>query len=137
MKLEKHRESLVEVSDTIKDALDDPKGIVAHQRRLMAMISLGTAQLVEIYLHKMDVMKPGSQIKHEWLKKDEKNALLRLSSTLTVNPGKIPKIVEILALAREIESDRDEIVYGSPLAGEKALKEKIILFLELKKAAGE
>ncbi len=137
MKIEKHREALAEVSETIKDALDDPKGIMAHQRRLMSMLSLGTAQIVEIYLHRLDVMKPGAQIKHEWLKKDEKNALLRLSSALTVSPGKIERIGEILAFAREIESDRDEIVYGSPLATDKALKEKIGLFLELRKAAGE
>jgi DNA-directed RNA polymerase subunit H (RpoH/RPB5) len=137
MKIEKHRDALGEVSQTIKDALDDPKGIVIHQRRLMSMLSLGTAQVVEIYLHRLDVMKPGAQIKHEWLKKDEKNALLRLSSALTISPGKIPKIGEILALAREIEADRDEIVYGSPMASDKALKEKIDLFLELKKAIGE
>lgn len=137
MKLEKHRESLMEVSDTIKDALNDPRGIMVHQRRLMAMLSIGTAQLIEMHFHKLDVIKPGAQIKHEWLKKDERNTLLRLSSALTTSPGKIPAIGEILALAREIEADRDEIVYGSRLSGDRVLKEKIALFLDLKKVVGE
>jgi hypothetical protein len=137
MKIDKHREILKEVSETIKDALDAREGILAHQRRLMAMLSLGTAQLIEIYFHKQDVVKLGVQIKHEWLKKDEKNVSVRLSSLLTTAPGKIPNISEILSLAKEIERDRDEIVYGSPLASDRALKEKIDLFLELKKLVGE
>lgn len=137
MRIEKHREVLEEVSQTIKDALDDPAGLLAHQRRLIAMLSLGASQLLEIYFHKLDVIKPGTQIKHEWFKMGEKNALIRLSAILTSDPRKIPKINELLSFAREIEKDRDDIMYGSPLAGDRSLKEKIDLWLELKKIVGE
>lgn len=137
MRIDKHREALREVSDTIKDALDDPAGLMGHQRRLVAMLSLGMAHLVEIYFHKADVLKPGTQIKHEWFKMGEKNALMRLSAILTTDPGKIPKINEIMAYARNLEKDRDDIMYGSPLAGDNILKEKIDLWLELKKIVDE
>ena len=137
MKLEKHREVLKEVSDTIKDALENPEGMVYHQRRLMAMLSLGVSQLLETYFHKLNVIKPGTQIKHEWFKRSEDNILLRLSAVLTTAPRDIPGMDEILAFARRVESERDDIVYGSPLANDKKLREKIDLWLELKKLVDE
>ena len=60
---------------------------------------------------------------------------------LTKNITALKNANTILALAREIERSRDDIVYGAPLPNDRVLREKIEIFLELKKkikhAAGE
>ena len=59
MRAEKHKKALQEVLDEIQTALDDPRGLVAHQRRLATMLSIGTCELIEIYFHKLGIMKGG------------------------------------------------------------------------------
>ena len=49
MKIEKHLKSLEEVMDEIQVALEDPRGLIAHQRRLATMLSIGVCELIEIY----------------------------------------------------------------------------------------
>ena len=132
MKIEKHEEALKEVYETIDQALSDPKGILGHQRRIASMMSMGMQQAIELYFHKLHIIKPGTQLKHEWFKLDEKNIRNRLSPILTKNLEEIPKINEILFLSMKIESDRNDLVYGTPLEDDKKLKEKIDVFLELK-----
>ena len=132
MKIEKHEDALKEVYQTIDQALNDPKGLLSHQRRIASMTSMGMQQIVEMYFHKLNIIKPGTQLKHEWFKLDEKNINNKLSPTLTKKLKEIPKINEILFLSRKIESDRNDLVYGAPLENDKTLKEKIDVFLELK-----
>ena len=132
MKIEKHEDALKEVYQTIDQALNDPKGLLSHQRRIASMTSMGMQQIVEMYFHKLNIIKPGTQLKHEWFKLDEKNINNKLSPTLTKKLEEIPKINEILFLSRKIESDRNDLVYGAPLENDKTLKEKIDVFLELK-----
>ena len=137
MQDEKHEEALKEVDSTIEDAL---KGnTLDHQRRIAAMTSIGIQHAIELYFHKLHVMKPGASLKHEWFKLNEKNVKLRLSSAVTKKLDEIPNILEILSIAREIEKDRNELVYGAPLKDDKILREKIDSFLEIKKIimAGE
>ncbi len=97
------------------------------------MISLGVQHSIELYLHKLHVIKPGAFLKHEWFKMSEKNARLRLSAVVTKKLDEIPNIAEILLLAKEIERDRNEIVYGAPLKNDEILRDKIDHFLEIKK----
>ena len=132
MKIEKHEDALKEVYQTIDQALNDPKGLLSYQRRIASMTSMGMQQIVEMYFHKLNIIKPGTQLKHEWFKLDEKNINNKLSPTLTKKLKEIPKINEILFLSRKIESDRNDLVYGAPLENDKILKEKIDVFLELK-----
>ena len=132
MKIEKHEDALKEVYQTIDQALNDPKGLLSYQRRIASMTSMGMQQIVEMYFHKLNIIKPGTQLKHEWFKLDEKNINNKLSPTLTKKLEEIPKINEILFLSRKIESDRNDLVYGAPLENDKILKEKIDVFLELK-----
>ena len=132
MKIEKHEDALKEVYQTIDQALNDPKGLLSYQRRIASMTSMGMQQIVEMYFHKLNIIKPGTQLKHEWFKLDEKNINNKLSPTLTKKLKEIPKINEILFLSRKIESDRNDLVYGAPLENDKTLKEKIDVFLELK-----
>lgn len=135
MKIEKHIEALREVEITIKEALESGN-ILAYQRRLISMLSLGTQQLIEIYLHKLEVIKPGTQVKHEWFRMGRRNLRIRLSSILTTEIRKVPGLDEILEFAKVIEEDRNELIYGSPLDDDEILREKIDAFLEIKKMVG-
>ncbi len=131
MQEEKHIEALKEVEDTIGEAL---KGnLLDYQRRIMFMISLGTQHLIELYFHRLHIIKPGAQVKHEWFKMGDKNASFRLSAVLTKKLDEIPNILEIISVAREVEKDRNEIVYGAPLKDDAVLRSKISEFLEIKK----
>ncbi len=136
MKIEKHFEALKEVDETIEEALNS-KNILSYQRRLSAMLSLGIQQLIEIYLHRLNVIRPGTQVKHEWFGIGERKLHQRLSAILTTEAKNIPRIREILILAKEIESDRNDILYGSPLSDESTIKGKIDAYLEVKRIIEE
>lgn len=130
MRLEKHRESLKEVVDEIETALEDPEGLMRHQRRLALMLSLGVAELVEAYFHKLGIMKSGARIKHTWFKRGD--LAERLESQITGNLEDVESIGKVLGLCKEIEEARDDVAYGSPLTDEKLIKEKVDQFLEVR-----
>jgi len=132
MQEEKHKEALKEVMDTIEEALNS-RDISQHQRRLISMLSIGLQHVVEVYLHRLKVIKPGVQVKHNWFALGERNIRLKFSSILTKPYDKIPEINDIVSLARNIEIDRNDILYGSPTVDNAKLKEKIDNFLEIKK----
>lgn len=131
MRLEKHSESLKEVLDEIKAALEDPSGLVRHQRRLAFMLSLGVCDLVEIYFHRLGIMKEGGRIKHGIFRK--KDAMELLSHQITSRPEDAKHVRRLVEMATDMEIERDDIAYGAPLSDEKTLGEKIELFLEMKK----
>src|SRR3989338_383330 len=133
MQEEKYLDALKETDITIKEALGG--NMLDDQRRLMSMISLGVQHSIELYFHKLRVIKPGAFVKHEWFRMGDKNARQKISIILTKKIDEIPNIPEIISLAREIESDRNDIVYGAPLNDDKILRDKIDSFLELKKLA--
>ena len=131
MQEDKHVDALKEAEDTIEEAL---KGnLLDYQRRVMFMISLGLQHAIELYFHRLRIIKPGAQVKHEWFKMGDKNVKLRLSAILTKKLDEIPNILEILSIAREIEKARNEIVYGAPLKDDEVLRNKIDEFLEIRK----
>ena len=133
MKEEKHIEALREVMETIEESLKDNRGIIAWQRRIAAMLSLGSQHIIEIYLHRKNAIKSGVQLKHEWLKLDYKNLNMRLSGILTKEISDIEDINEIFSIAKYIESDRNELMYGSRIDDDELLRKKIENFLEIKK----
>lgn len=137
MREEKHIAALTEVKETIDEALKDARGMLGRQRRLMFALSLGTQHLIEMWLHRSGAIKPGASVKHEWFKSEEKNLKIKLAGILTKDIQIIKGANKILALAREIERDRNDIVYGAPLPDDSILKEKVNAFLELKKAVEE
>lgn len=130
MRLEKHEESLEEVMDEIQTALEDPKGLTSHQRRLAMMLSLGASELIEAYFHKLDIMKPGARVKHNWIKK--KRPHQKLKNQITGDIKEINRLELILEKARVIERSRNDIAYGSPIEREETIKKKIDLFFEIK-----
>ncbi len=133
MQPEKHEEALDEVERTLREALGDPAGILRHQRRIALMTSLGAQQLIELHLHRLHVIKPGAQLKHEWFKLDQRNLEYKLAPLLTKPGADIPKLAEALSLAFRIETGRNDLVYGAPIASDRVLRERIDAFLELKR----
>lgn len=131
MRLEKHIESLKEVLREIESALEDAQGLTAHQRRLAAMLSLGICELIEIYFHRLGIMKEGARIKHSIFRKGNMEALL--SSQITAPLKAVKSIERILEIAADIENSRDDMLYGSPVDEEGLLKEKIDGFFDLRK----
>lgn len=134
---ERHIEALREVHETIEETIKDSRGFLPRQRRLIAMISLGAAHLVELYFHKLNALKPGMQIKHDWFQSENKRLKVHLIGFLTKKIDNLPKSEKILSLAHEIELKRNELVYGTALKNDLILKEKLDLFLELKKIIEE
>jgi hypothetical protein len=134
--IEKNKHILKEVEEEIESALKDPKGLVAHQRRLAFSLSLGTVALIENCLNKSGVLRTGTKINHLWLKKKKENVKELISRQITCPIENIRDIDKILDMALELEKERNEIAYGKPVS-EKLLKEKVNLFFELKKLIWE
>ena len=121
-----------EIMDEIESALKDIRGLVAHQRRLAFLLSLGTVSLIEYYLDKQNVLKSGARINHLWLRKNKENAKKLISNQIICPISNLEAVDELLNMAYNLEKERDELAYGKKTS-EEALKEKINLFLNLKK----
>ena len=132
MKIEKHEVILKEVLDEIESALKDNRGLISHQRRLAFSLSLGSVNLIEIYLRKLDIMKEGSKINHMWFKRKDDTIKDYIQKQITVPLHSVADIDKIIEIAFKIEEKRDDLAYGAP-STEKLLQEKINLFFELKK----
>ena len=137
MQNEKHLEALKEVKKAIEEALKDPEGLLSRQRLLTSALSLGMQHLIELWLHKLGAIKPGAAVKHERLASEEKRLEIRLAGVLTKKIEDLKNSDMIFSFARDIEMDRNDIIYGAPLPTDLVLREKIESFLELKKAIEE
>lgn len=129
---EKHEEALNEVKEEIENALKDKRGLLFHQRRLAFLLSLGMANIIELYFHKLDLIKGGSKINHLWFKKTKEKIKERLQEQIVSPIDSIQCIEEIIEIASKIEEKRDNLAYGAP-STEKILQEKINLFFELRR----
>ncbi len=135
MQIEKHAAALKEVNAYIDESLS--KGLLQRQRLLMTALSLGMQHVIELWLHKTRAIKPGASVKHEFFKSEERKLKLKLAGMLTKDISVLKNVDAILSIAREIERSRDDIIYGAPLPNDRALREKIDYFFELKKAVKE
>ncbi len=137
MQEEKHIAALQEVLRTIEQALNDKEGLLNYQRRIMSMLSLGAQHLIELYLHKMAAIQPGAQIKHEWLKLSDVNLRERIQPALTKEFNSLPSLADVCFIARKIETERNDAVYGAPLTNDVLLRKSIDSFLQLRKIVEE
>ena len=135
MKIERHEESIKEVLEAIDVALKDVRGLVSHQRRLMFMVSFGMAELVELYLHKVGVMKNGASVNHMWFKRRRVYILEKIQSQIYGSVELVENFDEVVSLAMRIEEKRDDLAYGISVS-DKVLMEKINLFFKLKELVG-
>ena len=98
MKEEKHEEIIKEVLDEIESALKDNRGLVSHQRRLIFSITLGAANLLELYFHKLNIIKEGSIVNHLWFKRKKEKIVKQLQNQVTSPINTIKDINEILEI---------------------------------------
>lgn len=121
-----------EVEDEIKTALEDPRGIASHQKRLAFCLSLGIVGLLENYLKRKNILKHGVKINHRWFKKNKENVKRILENKLTSPLSVLENFDKILDVAYEIESKRNELAYGKNVS-DRLLQELINKFLDVKK----
>ncbi len=131
MKEEKHYEIINEVIDEIDSAIKDPRGLIAHQRRLAFSLSLGAINLLELYLHKHDILKQGVKMDHRWFARKKEKIIQEIENQTTSPINGLEYIDEIIDTVIAIEEKRNDLAYGSP-ATEELLQQKINLFFKLR-----
>ncbi|MBI2542372.1 hypothetical protein HYV80_06705 [Candidatus Woesearchaeota archaeon] len=104
MKIETHLKNLKESIEVIEESIE--KGLVERQRNIGFNTSAACIDMLEILLHKNDLIDPGFIIKHEWLKSANK--------IKEKFPFDFSKKNEIIRLISKIEEKRDILCYGKP-----------------------
>lgn len=122
MKIESHLESLKESLAVIEESII--KGLIERQRTIGFHASAASIDLLEILLHKNNLIDQGFIIKHKWLK--SKNAIKEKFQFY------FPKKEEILDLIYKIEEKRNILCYGKPQKLE-IIQEVLENFNKLKK----
>ena len=121
MKIESHLENLKESINEIEESIS--KGLISKQRTLGFHASAGAADIIEILLHKNNLIDSGFMVKHEWF-----NSKRKIEEKLNFE---FPKKKEILDLTVKIESVRNSLCYGKRQEEEK-LEELVSNFNKLK-----
>ncbi len=130
MKIEKREEILKEVIDEIDSALKDNRGLVFHQRRLAFLLSLGALNILELYLHNLNVIKEGVKLNHLWFKRKRQTINEYLQNQIISPISSIKDMEKIIDLIIQIEEKRDDLAYGAK-ANEEVIQQKINLFFKL------
>ncbi|MDO8460717.1 MAG: hypothetical protein Q7S74_06420 [Nanoarchaeota archaeon] len=122
MKIEAHLKNLKESLEVIEESIE--KGLIERQRTIGFHTSTAAAEMLEILLHKLNLLDTSIIIKHEWLK--SKNTIEEKL------PFDFPKKKDVLDLILKIEEKRNALCYGKPQ--EKDVIQEIINdFNKLKK----
>ncbi len=122
MNVEAHLRNLKESLSLIEESIE--VGLVERQRTIGFNASAASADMLEILLHKRNLIDPGFIVKHEWLKSKRK-----VQEKL---PFDFPGKGEILALMLKVEEKRNSLCYGKPQKDE-TIREVIEDFNTLKK----
>lgn len=121
MKIESHLENLKESIMEIGEAIT--RGLVSKQRTLGFHASAGAADIIEIILHKNNLIDPGFIVKYEWF-----NSKRKTEEKLNFE---FPKKEEIFDLILKIEAVRNSLCYGKRQR-EESLEELVSNFNKLK-----
>ena len=122
MKIESHLENLKESIGEIEEGIQ--KGLQEKQRTIGFHTSAGAIDILEIILHKNNLIDPGFVIKHEWF-----NSQRKIEETLNFD---FPKKKEIIELITKIENIRNKLCYGKRET-EETLEKIVQDFTKLKK----
>ncbi len=104
MRIEDHLRNLQESLQVIEESIE--KGLVERQRNIGFNTSAACADMLEILLHKNNLIDPGFVIKHDWLKSKNKT-----NEKFSFN---FPQKESILSLIFTIEEKRNILCYGKP-----------------------
>jgi len=102
MKAEDHLRNIKESLEVIEESIQ--KGIQERQRNIGFNTSVAAAEMLEVYLHKKDLINPGISIKHEWF-----NSIKNAKERLNFDFENKEKIIELL---NKIELKRNILCYG-------------------------
>ncbi|MBU0962378.1 MAG: hypothetical protein KKD48_00580 [Nanoarchaeota archaeon] len=122
MNIESHlknlKESLEEIENSIKI------GIERRQRTIGFHTSVAGCDMLEILLHKLNLIDSGFAVKHDWF-----NSKRKIAEKINID---FPKKNDILDIMYEIETNRNLLCYGK--IRDKEIANKVIfLFNKLKK----
>ena len=126
MKIESHLENLKESINEIGESIT--KDLTKKQRTLGFHTSAAAMDILEIILHKNNLIDPGFIIKHEWFNSDKK--------IKEKFPFHFDNKERILNLIKSIESIRNNLCYGKRQE-EKVLEKLILDFNKLKRIFNE
>ena len=121
MKIEDHIRNINESLEVIKESIQ--KNIQERQRNIGFNTSVAASEMLEVYLHKENLINPGSTIKHDLF-----NSIKKAEERLNFN---FPNKTKIISLLNKIESKRNLLCYGKPQSIE-LVKEVIESFNEIK-----
>jgi hypothetical protein len=121
MKIEDHLKNIQESLEVIKECVQ--KGIVDRKRNIGFNVSVGATEMLEVFLHNLNLIGTGGIIKHEWF-----SSARRAEEKLNFF---FPNKEKILSLLVEIESKRNLLCYGKPQPTE-IIEEILKDFYELK-----
>jgi hypothetical protein len=122
MNIDSHLERLKESLESINESIE--KGVANRQRNIGFNTSAASADMLEILLHKKNLIDPGFTIKHEWL-----NSKKKVSEKFFFE---FPQKKKILGLMHKVEEKRNSLCYGKPQK-EEVIREVIEDFNNLKK----
>lgn len=104
MNIDKHHERLKESLDVIEESIKI--GLIKRQRNIGFNTSAAASDMLEIFLHKENLIDPGFVVKYEWF--NSKNKVEEKFSF----PFKDKEL--ILDLMAFIENKRNSLCYGVP-----------------------
>ena len=104
MKIEDHMKNFRESTELIEQSIE--KGLAERQRTIGFNASAAATDMLEIFLHKNNLIDPGFIIKHEWF--NSKNKIAEKF------PFDFAAKEEIFALIVKIEEKRNTLCYGKP-----------------------
>ena len=122
MRNEDHLRQLKESVQEIEKSIIE--GIAEKQRTIGFNTSAGAIDMLEIILHKKNLLDTSAMIKHEWFNSERK-----IADKLK---AEFPKKEEILSLIKKIENMRNRFCYGKKQPEER-IRETISNFNILKK----
>jgi hypothetical protein len=130
--LEEHKRKIQEHLKEIKDAIDE--GLENKPITLGFHTSACAVELLEMYLHQLNLISAGKTIKHNWFErpKPEQKIMSLIERKLPVD---FPDKDQIYGWMYNIEEHRDSLIYGrnSPAETRSVLEN----FLQLKKRLTE
>src|SRR3989344_7976038 len=126
MKIESHLENLKESINEIGESIT--KDLTKKERTLGFHTSAAAMDILEIILHKNNLIDPGFIIKHKWFNSDKK--------IKEKFPFHFDNKERILNLIKSIESIRNNLCYGKRQE-EKVLEKLILDFNKLKRIFNE
>lgn len=121
MKIESHLANLEESLSEIDRAIQE--GIAKKQRTLGFHISAASVDMLEILLHRLNLLTFDQMVKHDWLA-----SLHKTGEKLYFD---FPEKARILGLMRKIEEKRNILCYGKR-QDESTIEELISTFNELR-----